>query len=467
MKKAKIMIAEAESTVALEIKKRTLSIGYSVSAVVTSGKEAIERVKKSIPDLILMDVKLKGKMDGVEAAEHIHKQFNIPVVYLVDYADNEALQKAKITEPFGYILKPFEERELHAAIELALYRYKMVKRLKESEHWLSTIFKSIADAVIVTNKKGKITFMNPASESLTGWKKQEALGRNLAEVFNIIYEQNCESDESSLIKPIKEGAHINLIDQITLIDKNGREISIDFRASPIQDNSENINGSVLVFRDITDRKLAAQELKNSLMKLRKATGGIINAMALMVERRDPYTAGHQRRVANLARAIGNEMGFTDEQVDGIRMAGVIHDLGKISVPAEILSKPGHLNETEFNLITVHPEAGYEILKKIDFPWPVARILRQHHERIDGSGYPLGIMDKEILIESKTLGVADVVEAMASHRPYRPSLGIDKALEEISQNRGIIYDPKIVDACLNLFTEKGFSFEGDNKSISNQ
>ncbi|UCB47476.1 MAG: PAS domain S-box protein [Spirochaetota bacterium] len=461
------MIAEDESNVAIEIKNRTLNMGYSVSAVVTSGKEAIKRAKESIPDLILMDVKLKGKMDGVEAAEHIHKQFNIPVVYLADYEDNETLKKAKITEPFGYILKPFEERELHAAIELALYRYNMVMRLKESEHWLSTIFKSIADAVIVINKKGNITFMNPASESLTGWNKQEALGRNLPEVFNIIYEHTCESDESSLLKPIEEGAHINLVDRMMLLDKKGKEIPIDFRASPIQDKNENISGSVLVFRDITGRKLAEQELKSSLTKLRKATGGIINAMALMVERRDPYTAGHQRRVANLARAIATEMGFTDEQVDGIRMAGVIHDLGKISVPAEILSKPGHLNETEFNLITVHPEAGYEILKTIDFPWPVARILRQHHERIDGSGYPFGIMDKEILIESKTIGVADVVEAMASHRPYRPSLGIDKALKEISQNRGITYDPKIVDACLKLFSEKRFDFEGVNKSLYNQ
>jgi len=464
MKKPQIMIAVDESITALEIKNRTLRMGYNVSAVVSSGKEAIKRVKETIPDLILMDVKLKGKMDGVEAAEHIYKQFNVPVVYLAEYADDETLQRAKITEPFGYILKPFEERELHTAIEMALYRYNMVKRLKESEHWLSTIFKGIADAVIVTNKKGHITFMNPASESLTGWIKQEALGRNLPEVFNIKYKQPFESFESSPLKPIKEGAQINLVDQIILIDKNGREIPIDFRASPIQNKNENTNGSVLVFQDITERKLAEQELKSSLTKLRKATGGVINAIALIVERRDPYTAGHQRRVTNLARAIANEMGYKDEQVDGIRMAGAIHDLGKISVPAEILSKPGRLSETEFGLIKLHPQAGYEILETIDFPWPVARILRQHHERIDGSGYPLGIMDKEILIESKTIGVADVVEAMASHRPYRPSLGIDKALKEISQNRGIIYDPKIVDACLKLFSKKGFTFEEGNKSI---
>jgi PAS domain S-box-containing protein/putative nucleotidyltransferase with HDIG domain len=210
--------------------------------------------------------------------------------------------------------------------------------------------------------------------------------------------------------------------------------------------------------EITERKRAEEELQDSLEKLRKALGGTIQAIALTVERRDPYTAGHQRQVADLARAIATEMGLSKEQVDGIRMAGVIHDIGKTSVPSEILSKPGQLGDIEFSLIKTHPQVGYDILKTIDFPWPVAEIVLQHHERVDGSGYPQGLPGGEIMLEARILAVADVVAAMASHRPYRPPHGLDKALEEISQNKGVLYDPEVVDTCLKLFTEKGFKFE---------
>jgi len=206
------------------------------------------------------------------------------------------------------------------------------------------------------------------------------------------------------------------------------------------------------------RKRAEEELRRTLERLREALGGIIQTVALTVETKDPYTAGHQRRVGNLARAIADEMGLPEEQIDGIRMAGLIHDLGKVAIPTEILSKPGRLSDFEWGMIKMHSQIGYDILKKIDFSWPVAQIVLQHHERMNGSGYPQGLSGEEIILEARILAVADVVEAMASHRPYRPALGIDKALEEISQNRGVLYDPEVVDACLRLFTENGFRFE---------
>jgi putative nucleotidyltransferase with HDIG domain len=210
-------------------------------------------------------------------------------------------------------------------------------------------------------------------------------------------------------------------------------------------------------QDIVKRESAEAETQSTLAKLRRAMGGVIQAMALTVERRDPYTAGHQRRVSDLARGMATEMGLSNHQVDGIRMAGLIHDLGKICVPAEILSKPGGLTEIEHSLIKDHPQVGYEILKEIEFPWPVAKVVLQHHERMDGSGYPAGLAGEDIITEARTLAVADVVEAMASHRPYRPTLGREMALEEISKNRGILYDPDVVDACLKLLKEKDFKF----------
>lgn len=199
-------------------------------------------------------------------------------------------------------------------------------------------------------------------------------------------------------------------------------------------------------------------LEKTLNNYRHAMEGIVKAMALTVEMRDPYTAGHQRRVVDLARSIAEEMGLSEEQIDGITMAGVIHDVGKIAVPAEILSKPGRITELEYSLIKTHPQVGYDILKGIEFPWPLAQIILQHHERLNGSGYPNGLRGRETLLEAKILAVADVVEAMASHRPYRPGLGVDKALEHVSEHRGVLYEPEVVGACLKVFAEKGFRFE---------
>jgi len=209
--------------------------------------------------------------------------------------------------------------------------------------------------------------------------------------------------------------------------------------------------------DIARRKKTEDELQTTLDRLQQVMGGIIQAMATTLETRDPYTAGHQRRVADLAYAIAAEMGLSEDELLGIRTAGALHDLGKISVPAEILSKPSRLIETEFCLIQRHCQVGYEILQEIGFPWPVAQTVLQHHERMDCSGYPQGLSGDDILLEARVLSVADVVEAMASHRPYRPSLGIDKALQEISKNRGKLYDPEVVDACLKLFTTESFEF----------
>ena len=209
--------------------------------------------------------------------------------------------------------------------------------------------------------------------------------------------------------------------------------------------------------NFAERNKAEGKNKQSLQKLRKAITGTIYAMAMTIEIRDPYTAGHQRRVANLSRAIGKELCLSPDQIEGLGMAGVIHDLGKISIPSEILSKPGNLNRLEYEIMKTHPQVGYDILKSIEFPWPLAEITAQHHERLDGSGYPFGLKENEIIFEAKILSVADVSEAMASHRPYRPAKGIDYALDEISKQRGIAYDPQVVDVCSYLFNKKDYKF----------
>lgn len=206
-----------------------------------------------------------------------------------------------------------------------------------------------------------------------------------------------------------------------------------------------------------DMLVDIENVKRKHSELYTTIQGVINVVSEVVGSRDPYTASHQRRVAALARVIAREIGFNDWQVTGIYITGLLHDVGKVSVPSEILSKPGKIDASEFNIIRNHCRVGYDILKKIDFPWPVTTVVLQHHERLDGSGYPEGLSGDDIILEARILGVADVVEAMSSHRPYRPSLGLDNALAEIRRGSGILYDSDVVAACLKLLGDNEIAF----------
>ena len=208
-------------------------------------------------------------------------------------------------------------------------------------------------------------------------------------------------------------------------------------------------------QDISEKKRADEQIQYYIEQLKTAFMSTVEVATTLSELRDPYTAGHERRVAQIAVAISNELGFDKGRQEGLRVAGHLHDIGKINIPAEILSKPGKLSSIEYQLVQGHSQSGYEVLKTVEFPWPVAQIVLQHHERIDGSGYPQGLKGEAILPEARILAVADVVEAMSSHRPYRPGFGIKTALAEIERGRGTSYDPTAADACLRLFREKGF------------
>jgi len=447
MTKIRILIVEDESLVAKDIQNMLRGLGYEVLNILSTGEEALEVVADWAPDLILMDIVLKGEIDGIYAAEKIWETHAIPVIYLTAYADEATLLRAKVTEPFGYILKPFDERELQTTIEMAFYKAKMDKKLREREEWLATVLKSIGDGVIATDDQGKVSFMNPLAERLSGWSQSELLHRPLTEILPLPEVDGGRL--SGVSTPANEGL---------LTAKNGETIPIEQTVSPIAGPRKERPGHVLIFRDITQRKRTEAELKQSWVRLQKALAGTIKAMALTIEIRDPYTAGHQRRVSTLSCAIAAKMGLSTDRIEGLHMAGDIHDLGKISVPAEILSKPGQLSEIEFSIIRAHAQVGYDILKSIEFPWPLATIVYQHHERMDGSGYPNKLRNGDILLEARILCVADVVEAMSSHRPYRPSHGVEKALAEIMANRGRLYDTGAVDACMELFRNEDFAFD---------
>jgi PAS domain S-box-containing protein len=276
MAKAKIMIVEDDRIVAEDIQESLKKLGYAVSAIVSFGKEAIKRAKEDNPDLVLMDIVLSGEMNGTEAADLIRSQFNIPIVYLTAYADEQVMERAKITEPYGYIIKPFEDRELKIAIEIALYKHKMEKKLKESEAWFSTTLKSIGDAVISTDTKGYVTFMNPVAESLTGWSQDEAIKRPLNQVFDIINDMTRERCDNPVEKVIATGVVEGLANGTILISKDGKERVISDSGAPIFGSDKKIIGVILIFRDVTEKiKLQKQIIQSQKMEaLGTLSGGI-------------------------------------------------------------------------------------------------------------------------------------------------------------------------------------------------
>jgi len=277
MAKARILVVEDESVVAKDIQIRLRGLGYTVSGIASSGEGAIQKAAKTHPDLVLMDIVLSGDMDGIEAAQEIISRYDIPVVYLTAYADEKKLQRAKITEPFGYVLKPFEEKEVYSAIEIALYKHRAETKLKENERWLSTILKSIGDGLIVANRDGFVTFMNPVAESLTGWKQEKALGKHVKEVFHVMDEEKRVLSETLIAKVFQDGSGVNLANQILLGSKDGTEIAIDVSATPIMDDRGNGTGSVVVFRDISEQKLLQRQLQQA--EKMQAVGTLASGMA--------------------------------------------------------------------------------------------------------------------------------------------------------------------------------------------
>jgi PAS domain S-box-containing protein len=261
MVNVKILVVEDESIVAKDIQGTLTNLGYDVPYTVPSGEKAIEKTLELHPDLVLMDIRLKGSMDGIESAKQIRERFNIPVVYLTAYTDDATLKRAKITEPYAYILKPFEAKELHINVEMALYKHKMEKELKERERWFATTLKSIDDAVITTDTGGLITFMNQAAEILTGWKYKDVVGKDLTEVFNIIDEHTRTSIERPVEKALRNDDVTDFVNHTILIGRNATEIYIDYGAVPIKDDTGSVMGVVFAFRDITERKQVEEQLR--------------------------------------------------------------------------------------------------------------------------------------------------------------------------------------------------------------
>jgi PAS domain S-box-containing protein len=346
-----------------------------------------------------------------------------------------------------------------AALRTRAKRDQAEVELRKSEERYRLVIENTAHSITIFDLNLKPTeYIAPSILKRRGYTVQEALTQTLDQMMtpdslqlaSKLFAEQMVLESSGTADPAR-----TVLMELEEYCKDGSTIWVEIVASFLRDNNFKPTSILTVTRDITERKHAEERLKETFDRLRKAMETIIQVMMSAVESRDAYTAGHQRRSTNLACAIATEMGLTQEKIEGIRMAGSIHDIGKLSIPAEILSKPTKLSEIEFSLIKVHSRSGYEMLKDVESPWPLAQIVYQHHERMNGSGYPRNLKGDEIIMEARIMAVADVVETMASHRPYRPALGIEAALEEIEKNKGILYDDAVADACLKLFREKGY------------
>ena len=347
-------------------------------------------------------------------------------------------------------LKNFNETLQYTVAEKTEELQLSEKKFRNLYELNKEVLENSPAGIIKLNKKHEIEFLN--QESLLLLLPNEEDNEDLHHQLITVIPQFNRAGWASLFTQLKKGNEIEGEETFT---KQTNKAIVKIKGVPIFEEGI-YSGAVLLLSDNTESILAEEKLRKSFTMLQKATEDIIQAISFTSEVRDPYTAGHQKKVCELAVAIGEEMNITEKQLQGVKYAAMIHDIGKISVPSDILSKPGKIGVSEFEVIKGHSQTGYELLNKIDFPWPISDIVHQHHERMDGSGYPNGLTKDEILLEARIISVADTVEAMTSHRPYRPALGIDVALEEITTNRGKHYDSDAVDACVNIFSN-GFHF----------
>jgi PAS domain S-box-containing protein len=330
-------------------------------------------------------------------------------------------------------------------------RRRAEEALRCSEASYRGLFDTVAEAIYVQDRSGRFLDVNRGALEMYGYSRDELIGRTPLDVAAP------GRNDIPAVMAMVERAFAGETQRFEFWGKrsNGEVFPKEVRLRSGTYLGEDV--VIALALDVSEQKRAEAEIVTAAQRLRKALEETVAAMGTVVEMRDPYTAGHERRVTQLALAIAIMLGMDEETAAGLRVAADVHDIGKIAVPAEILSKPGRLTVAEFEIIKTHPQVGFDILKSIEFDWPVADIVLAHHERLDGSGYPCGLADGAIPPEARVLAVADVVEAMASHRPYREALGVEAALEEIHRHRGALYDADVVDACTALVTDGGFQF----------
>jgi PAS domain S-box-containing protein len=436
-----------------------------------NGKVGLDKFRSENPDVVLLDLRMP-EMDGLELLPLLVKEKpETPVVIVSGMGTIQDSIEALRLGAWDYITKPIHEMAfLEHSICRALERAQMMRELrqyqegleslvdlrtnelKQQHALLQSLINSIPDLIFYKDKQGNYLGCNSAFEAYCGKSEKEIIGKSDFELFR---QQTGKPYRQKVQQMLSQGEPVKNEQWLNYPD--GRQVLVDTLKTPFYGPDGELFGLIGVSRDITERMQAEKERKQHAEELQRSLVQTIQAVAIAMEKRDPYTAGHQQRVSALSVRIGREMGLPEVQLEGLRLGSMIHDIGKISIPAEILNRPAKLSINEFEIIKRHSLVGWEIIKDISFPWPLAQMILQHHERFDGSGYPNGLRAEEIILEARIIAVADVVEAMASHRPYRASLGLKAAIDEITALRQKHFDPEVVDTCIAILNQPDFDF----------
>ncbi|MBN1531312.1 MAG: HD domain-containing protein [Spirochaetes bacterium] len=426
---------------------------------VDNERDYIEALDEFRPEVVISDFCIPS-YDGFLALEAVRRRDReIPFIF-VSGAIGEDLAIEAIRRGATDCINKNHLGKLPSAFRRAVEEFRERLQRREAESAMeqlrtrnTLILDSAGEGILGLDEALRFVSVNRSGTALLGYRAEELAGKGLDILFGSeippLLSAGAEGSGNSA-SPSKRSAA-----ECSVRAKGGNAFDAECRLAPIYEAGR-ITGYVLTVSDVTDRVLARDRIREGYRRLNKTLFDSIHAVSMALECRDPYTAGHQKRVAHLTIAMGRILGMNEDRSNGLYLASSVHDLGKISIPAEILTSPRKLSEIEFEIIKEHPESGYRILRDIEYPWPIAQAVYQHHERLDGSGYPRGLKGEEIIAEARIIAVADVVEAMASHRPYRPAMGVERALEEIQNNAGTFYEERVVEACLSLF-RGGFDF----------
>jgi putative nucleotidyltransferase with HDIG domain/PAS domain S-box-containing protein len=452
-----VLVEDVEEDVVLirrALEKANLKV--DITAVCTA-IELSDTLENDEWDIILSDYNLP-RMNGLDALKiRQEKSPHTPFIVVTGSIGEEAAIELMKAGADDYIIKSNIKRLATAVRQVvktaAIRKGRQHARveLRKTKIMLEGIANGIEDRLLLLSSNFRILWANRTVLQCLGCGLEDVRGRTCHEV--LFHRQTpCSPPDATCLLHTRSGEPAGT--SVYTLDGQTFEV----KAYPIKFGKKKSPYFIHVSRDITKLQESRAESVRNLNRLQKLLRDTIEALTGTMELRDPYTSGHQKKVSRLATAMARDMGISQSAIEGIYMAAIIHDLGKVAVPTEILSKPSQLDVNEFELIKTHSRVGFDILKKIDFPWPVAQAVLEHHERLNGSGYPAGLREDRICLEAKIIAVADVVEAVASNRPYRAGLGIEKALEEIEKNAGILYDRRSVDTCLKLFRDKQFVFE---------
>lgn len=440
------------------------------------GAEALDLARRDSPDAVIADA-LMPRMDGFQLLWRLRSDDALGKRPFVLYSPRRATAEdhtlALELGADALVPQPRDADAVVTALERVLAEQprraerpaetrasELLERIEQhnvavlttNERLLDALVTASPLAIVARDLDGRVTLWNPAAETLFGYTPDEVLGK--ADSFA---PPGKEREFESLREAMRNGLKYSGLETVRQ-RKDGSLMDVSISAAPLLAADGTPSGWAAFYSDISDRIMIQRRMQEGAEQARRVMHSTIAALGKIVETRDPYTAGHQEGVSKIAVAIAREMGLRGERLEVVRLAALMHDLGKLYVPAEILTKPGRLSEVEMNVIKIHPQVGGDILRLIEFPWPIAEIVLQHQERLDGKGYPRGLKDGEIMLEARILSVADVIEAMSHNRPYKMSPGFERALDEVESNRGKLFDPDVVDAALRLFREKHTSIE---------